>query len=986
MTPKSDIFKKADALRRKRTAPASGDVEESAPQQKTVARRSVVRRRSGGKPDAPDAAATSAEAQPRTTTRRRSGGRPEVEEAVATAEAIDGEKRPVEEAAPAAVDASDTSEIVEVADPKAKEPETAEGAAGKAVAAGVDQTAEAADQPTEAADETAEAADTSADKPTADGASEEAVASAPSGASLDRLLGEDEDVPRTGRVHKMLSDEEVEADRRRLDGEEIAPSKEVAAEASQEAEETSDGDEDSVAGAEEVEVAKATPAATAAPGDGSGGNQSLEALLKEQGIVQHRPKKGRRIIEDSMSAQTAAAATAPKAEAPQKESRPPRSGVSLFAPTQKRGPVRFINAADLAKDRERGKRSKGRRKAVLNRHDALYGQDRRRGRGRRGAAKAAKGTELTTPAAHKRVVRFHSAITVADLANGLGVKGAEVIRILVGMGQMVTLNELLDFDTAQLVAQEFEYEVEDVSFNEEEILTQGVEAVEEADLEPRAPVVTIMGHVDHGKTTLLDAIRNAKVADGEAGGITQHISAFDVEAAGQRIVFVDTPGHAAFTSMRARGAEVTDIVVLVVAATEGVMPQTAEVIAHAKAADVPIIVAINKMDLPEANPDRSRQQLSEHNLIPESWGGDVQMVEMSAKAGDGLDELLEAIVLQAELLELKADPNRPAQGRVIEAQLEKGRGPVAVALVQQGTLKSGEVVVAGTHFGKVRAIFQSGDAVTKLKEAGPSTPVAILGLSGLPEAGDEFSVVRTEKDAKAVVEHRQDVARTNTAVKRPSVSLDDVFKRLKEGESKELNLIIKADVQGSIEALKKVFDELEVRDTQVNILHTGVGGVTEGDVALASASSAVIVGFGVRPDKKARSLAEEESVDIRTYRVIYEAADEIKQALLGMLEPEFVERVAGHAEVRELYKISRVGTIAGSSVQDGKVARNHQARLLRNSIVIWEGKVRSLRRFKDDVKEVEKGYECGIGLEGYDDLKPGDIIETFFTEEIRPEA
>jgi len=976
MTPKSDIFKKADALRHKRTAPVAADAEDSGSEQKVVARRSVVRRRGGGAADpgdTVDAAGAAVESKPRSTTRRRPAGRQDPADVAAP---VATEAAPAAEVAGSVPDSGEPEAVeVEVVEATPPEPEAVEPEVVEVVAAD----AEAAAAPVEAEDEVVASDEAASPEP------DESDATVAPGESLDALLGEEEGAARTGRVHKLLSDEEVAADRRRLDGEEL-PSAEVAVDAAEEV--SADVSPEVPAAADDAVAADATPVAepVKSPDAEATGNQSLEALLKEQGIVQHRPKKGRRIIEDSMSAQTAAAAAAPKTDTAKAEPGPKRSGVSLFAPAKKGGPVRFINAADLARDRERGKRGKSRRKAVVNRHDALYGQDRRRGRGRRGAAKAAKGTELTTPAAHKRVVKFHGTITVADLADGLGVKGGEIIRLLIGMEQMVTLNEALDFDTAQLVAQEFEYEVEDVSFDEEVILTQGIEVVEEADLQPRAPVVTIMGHVDHGKTTLLDAIRNAKVADGEAGGITQHISAFDVEAGGQRIVFVDTPGHAAFTSMRARGAEVTDIVILVVAASEGVMPQTAEVIAHAKAAEVPIIVAINKMDLPEANPDRSRQQLSEHNLIPESWGGDVQMVEMSAKAGDGIDELLESIVLQAELLELKADPERPAQGRVIEAQLEKGRGPVAVALVQQGTLRTGEVVVAGRHFGKVRAIFESGDATTKLKEAGPSTPVAILGLSGLPEAGDEFSVVRSEKDAKAVAEHRQDEVRSRTAIKRPSVNLDDVFKHLQEGETKDLNLILKADVQGSIEALKKVFDELEVRDTQVNILHSGVGGVTEGDVALAGASNAVIVGFGVRPDAKARDLAEAESVDIRTYRVIYEAADEIRQALLGMLDPEYVERVAGHAEVREVYKISRVGTIAGSSVQDGKVARNHQARLLRNSIVVWEGKVRSLRRFKDDVKEVEKGYECGIGLEGYDDLKLGDIIETFITEEIRPEA
>ncbi len=692
-----------------------------------------------------------------------------------------------------------------------------------------------------------------------------------------------------------------------------------------------------------------------------------------------------------MTASTAAAANRP-AKPATTESKPAgtgtapprRTGVSLFAQEKKsNSPIRFINQKeDPRKDKRRGKGKK-----VVQRHDVLYGVDRRRGRGkgRGGGSRAGLSTTITTPAAHKRVVKVHGTISVADLAAAIGVKGGVVMKILIGMGTMVSLNEHVDLETAQLVAQEFDYEAEDVSFNEEEVLFGTEEADANNEGEGRAPIVTIMGHVDHGKTSLLDAIRSSSVADGEAGGITQHISAFDVEASGQQITFVDTPGHAAFTAMRARGAQVTDIVILVVAVTEGVMPQTVEVIAHAKAAEVPIIVALNKIDMPEANPDRCRQQLSEHELISEDWGGDIQMIELSAKEGTGIDNLLEAISLQAEIMELKAPADCSAQGRVVEAQIEKGRGPVAVAIVQKGTLHQGDVVVAGTVFGKVRALTATGGAATKIKEAGPSTPVCILGLSGLPSAGDEFVVVKSEKDAKLVTEHRRTTEKARSAANvKPRVSLDDVFARLKEGESKELNIIVKADVQGSVEAVKQVLGEVEVRDIKIRILHAAVGGITEGDVTLASASEAVIVGFCVRPDAKARTLAEEEGVDIRTYRVIYKAVDEIKQALVGMLDPEYVEKVMGHAEVREVFKVSKIGAIAGSFIQDGKVNRNQQARLLRNSIVIWEGKVGSLRRFKDDVREVLQGYECGIGLAGYDDIKVDDIIETFVTEEIRP--
>jgi translation initiation factor IF-2 len=772
----------------------------------------------------------------------------------------------------------------------------------------------------------------------------------------------------------VLSDEQIEAEKQGK----VAAATPVAA-----ASESGEADTSVDASAEQADPAVETEAASseAAAATKSDPNASLEDLLKEQGIVQHKPKKGRRIIEDEVSATTLAAANAAQMQA--KSDAP--TGPSLYEKaTPRNKPIRFLDPATIQREREARAR-RGRRKEVVSPRDNLYGA---RGRGRRKGRAPAKGsgksTEITTAAAHKRVIKVHGGITVADLADGMGVKGGMLIKTLVGMGQMVTLNDLLDIETAQLIAEDFEYQVEDISFDEEEILQQSDELDAQEDLETRAPVVTIMGHVDHGKTSLLDLIRKSKVAEGEAGGITQHVSAFDVVAEGESITFVDTPGHAAFTAMRARGADMTDIVVLVVAATEGVMPQTIEVIAHAKAASVPIIVAMNKMDLAEANPDKCRQQLSEQELIPEDWGGETQMIPVSAKTGDGLDSLLEAINLQAEMLELKSNPNRQASGRVIEAQVEKGRGPVSIVLVQRGTLRSGDIVVAGTEFGRVRALFETGTKKPKkLKEVGPSTPVAILGLSGLPSAGDEFAVVDSDKAAKSVVEHRKDLERKKMDVKK-GMSLEDVFSRMKEGEIKELNLIIKADVQGSIEALKQVLTEIEVRDTRVKIIHSGVGGVTLGDVTLAEASSAIIVGFGVRPDAKARNEADRAKVEIRTYRVIYEAVDEIKAALVGMLDPEFRETVVGHAEVRDTFKISKIGVICGSFVQDGKVSRNHKIRVLRNSVVVWEGGVKSVRRFKDDVKEVLQGYECGIGLDGYDDVKEGDILETFIIEEIRP--
>ena len=780
--------------------------------------------------------------------------------------------------------------------------------------------------------------------------------------SLDDLLA----APKKKRVHKVLSDEELEADAARQRGEvTVVPA--VEPEAAPAAAEP----------APEAAKPEGAPAAAApATGEAKEEPTSLEDLLKEQGIVQHKPKKGRRIIEDSMTAGMAAPVEPPKPK-----------GVSLYAANEpKNKPIRFLDPKQIQREREARDRRAGRgKRKTVARRDALYSASERRRRKGRGAARASRPTMLTTPAAHKRVIKMHGGITVADLADAVGIKGGQLVKILIGMGQMVTLNERLDVETAQLIATEFEYEVEDISFKEEDIIEQVVEVEEDPDLEPRPPVVTIMGHVDHGKTSILDAIRSAKVAEGEAGGITQHVSAFDVSAAGEQITFVDTPGHAAFTAMRARGAQMTDIVVLVVAASEGVMPQTMEVISHAKAAEVPIIVAMNKMDLKEANPDRTKQQLAEHDLIPEDWGGEIQVIPMSAKKREGIDELLEAISLQAEMMELTANAKRVAAGRVVEAQFEKGRGAVAVALVQHGTLKRGDIVVAGQHYGRVKAIFETGTRKPKkLKSAGPSTPVSIIGLSGLPDAGDEFNVVKTDKDAKAVIEHRRETAKAESDSQRAGMNLENLYRRMQEGEVKELNLIIKADVQGSIEALKKVFDEIEVRDTRIKILHTAVGGVTEGDVTLAEASDAVIVGFGVRPDSKARRLAEGRGVDVRTYRVIYEAVDEIRNALVGMLDPEFKEKVQGHAEVRNLFKISKIGTIAGCAVQDGKIGRNHNVRVLRNSVVTWEGRLKSLRRFKDDVREVLQGYECGIGLDGFDDLKVGDVLESYIVEEIRP--
>jgi translation initiation factor IF-2 len=794
-------------------------------------------------------------------------------------------------------------------------------------------------------------------------------------ASLDDLLG----AAPQGRRHAVLSDVEIAADQARLRGDEPPAAPAEAAPAEPAPAEAAPAEAAPAEAAPEGAPVAEGEAAAAAEKQAGGDSLTLEALLRQQGIVQHKPKKGRRIIEDDLTQQTQQRA----------QPAPRPAGVSIFEEKKPRGPVRFLDPASLLRERQgrlkqqaaQQQKRKG-RKSVVQRRDALYGTHGTRRRTRR-STKGGMPIVTTTPAAHKRVVKVDGTIRVSALAHQLGEKSGHVIKILVGLGQMVTLNEMVDMEAAQCVAEEFGYTVEDASFKEEEFIEEVGETEEDSEAEPRPPVVTIMGHVDHGKTTLLDAIRNARVAAGEAGGITQHISAFHVDVRNEKITFVDTPGHAAFTAMRARGAQVTDIVVLVIAASEGVMPQTEEVIAHAKAAGVPVIVAINKIDLPESNPERTRQQLSEHNLIPEAWGGDTQMIEVSAKEGTGLDDLLDAILLQAELMELKANPNRPAVARVVEAQLEKGRGPVATVLIQAGTLRPGQVVVAGIEYGRVRAMLN--DKGKRVKEAGPSVPVSILGLSGLPNAGDELAVVENDRAAKALVEHRQGLIREKREATGGRISLEDAFRRLEEGEVKQLNLIIKADVRGSVEALKHALAEITVDDTSINILHASVGGVTEGDVTLASASSAVIIGFGVRPDAKARRLGDREGVDIRTYRVIYQAVDEIKQALVGLLDPIFKETVVGHAEVREIFKIPKLGMIAGCSVQDGRIGRNHSARLLRNSIVIWEGKLGSLRRFKDDVKEVLQGYECGIGLANYDDLKVDDVVETFIVEEVARE-
>ena len=578
-------------------------------------------------------------------------------------------------------------------------------------------------------------------------------------------------------------------------------------------------------------------------------------------------------------------------------------------------------------------------------------------------------------------VKIPDEITVGELASRMKKTAGEVIKTLMINGVMAGINQVIDFDTAEFVATEMGCKVEkEITITiEERIIDDHIDTAEE--LETRAPVVVVMGHVDHGKTSTLDAIRKTSVTAGEAGGITQHIGAYTVDVNGNMVTFLDTPGHAAFTSMRARGAKSTDIAILVVAADDGIMPQTVESINHAKAAEVPIIVAINKMDKPEANPDRIKQQLTEYELIPEEWGGETIIVPISAKTGMGLEELLEMVILTAEVQELKANPNRRAKGTVIEARLDKTRGPIATLLVQNGTLKQGDIVIAGTAVGRVRVM--TNDKGRTVKAAGPSVPVEITGLAEVPAPGDEFNAVIDERMARELVEQRKQAAKDAAANAMQKVTLDNLFAKMQEGEMKELPLIVKADVQGSAEAVKASLEKISNEEVRVRVIHAGVGAINESDILLASTSGAIIVGFNVRPDAAAQASGHRANVDMRFYRVIYDAIDEIEAAMKGMLAPKFEEVVIGHAEVRMTYKVSAIGTVAGCMVKDGKVTRDAQVRILRDNIVIYEGEIGSLQRFKDAVKEVTAGYECGMTVAGYNDIREFDIFECFAMQEVK---
>lgn len=631
-------------------------------------------------------------------------------------------------------------------------------------------------------------------------------------------------------------------------------------------------------------------------------------------------------------------------------------------------PANDRNSDNVVRKQKLNQKSKQYRKQGMRSHKHESEAERLK---RIAAERAKKQIKITVP----------EEITVGELAALLKMTAAEVIKKLFALGMMATVNEVIDYDTAEIVATELGAKVEKevVVTIEERIIDDTVDA--EEDLQPRDPVVVVMGHVDHGKTSLLDAIRNTSVTSTEAGGITQHIGAYRVQTPEGKITFLDTPGHAAFTSMRARGAMATDIAILVVAADDGIMPQTIEAINHAKAANVSIIVAINKMDKPGASPDKIMQQLTEHDLVPEEWGGDVICIPVSAKTHQGIDKVLESINLVAEMLELKANPNRAAKGIVIEAKLDKGRGPVATVLVQNGTLKTGDTIVAGTSVGRVRVMTNENGKV--LDSAGPSVPVEIMGLAEVPQAGDTFDAVSDERLARELVEQRKREAKEEEFKQYQKVTLDNLFSSISQGDMKELNIIVKADVQGSVEAVKQNVEKLSNDEVKVKVIHGSVGAINESDVMLANASNAIIVGFNVRPDPVAAEIAERDGVDMRMYRVIYDCIEELEAAIKGMLAPKFREVVLGRAEVRNVFKLSSAGMIAGSYVLDGKITRNSQIRVVRDGIVIFEDAIASLKRFKEDAKEVASGYECGVGLEKFNDIKEGDILEAFIMEEVK---
>ncbi|MGM9977646.1 MAG: translation initiation factor IF-2 [Clostridium sp.] len=622
------------------------------------------------------------------------------------------------------------------------------------------------------------------------------------------------------------------------------------------------------------------------------------------------------------------------------------------------------------------------KKSIVDEYEDILSEEVNKGNKKKKKTKkqiAAEKAKAEQEFAESTILEIGETITVKELADMLKKPYADVIKNLMFLGIMAAVNQEIDYNTAEKLCEKYEIMCEKKE-ESSELETLNVEEEDDENLVKRPPIVTVMGHVDHGKTSLLDAIRKTKVIDSEAGGITQHIGAYTVTINGEKITFLDTPGHEAFTAMRARGAQITDIVILVVAADDGIMPQTKEAISHCKAANVPIVVAINKIDKPGANIDKVKQELTEYGLVSEDWGGDTICVPVSAKKGINLDQLLEMVLLTAEMLELKANPNRKAMGTVIEAKLDKGRGAVASLLVQSGTLSVGDSILVGSTYGRIRAMFN--DDGKKIKSAGPSMPVEILGLSEVPAAGDRFNEVKDEKTARDMAEKRKEKLKIETLNSNHRVSLEDLYNQIREGKVKELAIIVKADVQGSVEAIKQSLEKLSTDDVKVRVIHGGVGAITETDVTLATASNAIIIGFNVRPDSNASALAEKEEVEIKTYRIIYDAIEDVKSAMIGMLEPEYREVILGKAEIRETYKISNVGTIAGCYVLDGKIVRNSEVRIIREGVVVFEGVLASLKRFKDDVKEVASGYECGLSIDRFNDIKVGDIIEAFKMEAI----
>ncbi|MDY6793603.1 MAG: translation initiation factor IF-2 [Thermodesulfobacteriota bacterium] len=728
-----------------------------------------------------------------------------------------------------------------------------------------------------------------------------------------------------------------------------------------------------------------------------------EKVEKPSTIKKVTPKKKK--VKKEVAAKIIKLPTTPVEKTPRKikaKDKKPEPKVKTSTPSVKAVPKVMPLKTDLPPKEVKGKKRKKktgekdgdrkffekkisfRKKAVVEAKD-LYSKKRRGRKDRKTAKGKAVGTgqktQITTAKAIKRRIKIDETIILSDLAKRMGIKAGEMIKALMTMGVMATVNQTIDFDTAVLVASEFDYEVERAAFEEEIVLK--VEKDDPDKMVERAPVVTIMGHVDHGKTSLLDVIRKTRVTAAEAGGITQHIGAYNVMTDNGRIVFLDTPGHEAFTAMRGRGAKMTDIVVLVVAADDGVMPQTIEAINHSKAAGVPIIVAVNKIDKANADTEKVYRELSEEGLTAEDWGGDTIFARVSAKQNTGIDELLEMILLQSEVLELKANPEKPAKGYVVESKIDPGRGAVATVLIQDGTLHAGDPVVCGIHYGKVRALLN--DRGRQVESAGPSIPVEVIGLTGVPMAGDELIALSDEKSAKQVSIHRVQRQRSKELAKTSRLSLEKLYEKIQEGELKDLNIIIKADVHGSIEAISDSLTKLSNEEVKISVIHSATGTITESDISLAAVSDAIIIGFNVRPSPKVQAFAGEENVDIRFYNIIYDVINDIKSAIVGMMSSTFEEKVLGLAEVREVFHVPKVGSIAGCHVTDGKIERGQLLRLVRDGVVLFEGKNSSLRRFKDDVKEVQSGYECGIGIENYNDIKVGDVIECYYLEEIKPE-